>query len=118
MVNITSLRFVRTRVIARRLPYRYLVKQYIAMEEDKGPHLEKKYKISDPEIIFALVALIPLFLILLLKYMLPGNDIIQKYFSGFPQFVLIIIYFPLVYLIEKKLIKQRKTEKNKHKNHR
>ena len=81
------------------------------MEEDRGSSLEKKYKISDPEIIFAFVALVPLFLILLLKYMFPGNDIIQKYFSGLPQFVLLIIYFPLVYLVEKKIIKQRKLKK-------
>ena len=71
----------------------------------------KQYKITDPEIIRAILWLIPLFFIIFAKYVLVENVIIQKYFSGLPQFLFVIILFGVAWLIEKRI--QGKKTKNK-----
>jgi positive regulator of sigma E activity len=70
----------------------------------------KQYKISDPEIISAILWLIPLFFIFLAKYVFINNAMVQKYLSGFPQFLLLILWFVTAWLVEKR-IQKKKTDK-------
>jgi hypothetical protein len=81
------------------------------MTNDSENVSPKKYKITDPEIIRALLYLIPLFFICLAKYVFIKNAIIQQYFSGLPQFLLVILLFGTAWLIEKKI--QSKKNNNK-----
>jgi hypothetical protein len=67
--------------------------------------LQKDYKLSDPEIIEAILWLIPLFALLMLKYVFPGNQIIQKYFSGLSQFSMVILLMAIVWIRSKKTYK-------------
>jgi hypothetical protein len=71
----------------------------------------KKHKITDPEIIRAILWLIPLFFIFFAKYVFIENATVQKYFSGFPQFLLLILWFVTAWLVEKTLHKKETDKK-------
>lgn len=80
------------------------------MENNSEKVTQKKYKITDPEIIRAILFLIPLFFIFFAKYFFVKNEIIQKYFSGLSQVLLIILWFGIAWII-KKMIQNKKVSK-------